>query len=539
MLNELLNSVQRRIVAFVEQADKEAILSDQAQMELSQLTQLGLASIFRASREENIVIIQTLAFFHWHCSLVSSIKEHHEAALMYFVLLSKLNPDRVPEVLKQAVQQHAANLSSRGTSIGAVLAGFSETAVVADIDEAIHRARSKIAANPRQGYSRATALSGLAEYLQMKFHTTNELSHLNEAIQARREAIASLPPEHELLSGSQYNLGNVLRIRFERIGRRADLDEAISVQTEAAEATPVGHPYRASRHSNLSAAYLLRYQEYDEPDDLNRAILQSEIAIAIDHPGLSKSLQTLANCLLMRFEESKNEDDLDAIIKIQRRALSLSADESADKANQMANLGASLREKFKINGISGYIDDAICLGRNAIRETQENAPSRAPKEHMLAEAYATRFEAYAVERDARMTIETWRRVVDEKNATTPLRMQAARDCGNFAANVRNDWATALWAYAEVVKLLQLLAWRANNRVDQIKWLGIWGGMPSRAASIALSAGKPLKAIALLEQGHGILWSQLLNFRTDFESLGVPHELASQLREIGSQLESNL
>ena len=542
MLEELLNSLQRKVAVFKERQEKQGglagleglVLDDASQQDAAELAQLWTQSRDQVPPEQTIAVFETLAAYYWCCWTVSSDEQYYGMALTMYGILASISPNLVPPAMQRTIQERMSTETRHDMSIGAVLAGLRESGSLTEIDEAISRARRDVAAAPKEGFVRANALSGLAEFLEMKFNVTNDLNFLNEAIQSRRDELASLPADHKLVSKTRYNLGNVLRIRFIRLGRRADIDEAISSYRVAVQETSVDDPFRASRSANLASAYQRRYERYHESQDLNDAIAWAELATSIDHPAMNVTLQIYAACLLRQFGETKSEKDLDKVIVAERKALALSSENNVVWGSILSNLGMLLRIKFELSGKSQHIDDALQMGINAYRTTDADAPSRAGKAMMLAATYATKYRAYGFPKDVSLAIELWREAAIS-NAPSAERIRAARDWGEMAADV-SQWNVAMEAYAEAVQLLELLAWRGLGRRDQVKWLTEWGGMPSTAASVAIAAGEVERAVALLEQGHGILWSQLLSQRMDFESLGIPPELAAQLRETGRQLE---
>jgi hypothetical protein len=98
-------------------------------------------------------------------------------------------------------------------------------------------------------------------------------------------------------------------------------------------------------------------------------------------------------------------------------------------------------------------------------------------------------------------------------------------------------AIALDGYRKAVELLHLLAWFGMGRSSQERWLARVPGLAQDAAAWALFAGDQEKAVEVLEQGRGILWSQLLDLRTDLAASGaVPGELTSKLAAIRAELD---
>jgi hypothetical protein len=81
------------------------------------------------------------------------------------------------------------------------------------------------------------------------------------------------------------------------------------------------------------------------------------------------------------------------------------------------------------------------------------------------------------------------------------------------------------------------AWHGLPRGAQEEHLSQWVGVASRAAATALDADQPETAVELLEQGRGVLWSQLLDSRTDVAALAeAAPELAQRLQAVRAGLD---
>jgi hypothetical protein len=83
-----------------------------------------------------------------------------------------------------------------------------------------------------------------------------------------------------------------------------------------------------------------------------------------------------------------------------------------------------------------------------------------------------------------------------------------------------------------VGLLPVLAARDLDRTDSEDMLVRYSGLASEAAACALAAGRPAAALELLEQARAVLWSQVLDTRTDLTVLSQVHpHLATELTAV--------
>jgi hypothetical protein len=131
---------------------------------------------------------------------------------------------------------------------------------------------------------------------------------------------------------------------------------------------------------------------------------------------------------------------------------------------------------------------------------------------------------------------TWQEAAALPIAPAATRIDAARAWGALAASL-SQWSIAVQGYAAAVHLLPLLAWRGVSRPSRERLLQDWAGLAADAAGCAIAAGQPDRAVELLEQGRGVLWSQILETRTDLTQLRqVAPELATRLDEVRRELD---
>jgi hypothetical protein len=95
----------------------------------------------------------------------------------------------------------------------------------------------------------------------------------------------------------------------------------------------------------------------------------------------------------------------------------------------------------------------------------------------------------------------------------------------------------LEAYNVALNLLPEVAWLGLSISDRHHQIKQAGTVVRDAASAAISAGQPEKAVEWLEQGRSIIWGQLLNLRNPVDSLEQKHpDLAKQLISLSTHLE---
>ena len=91
-----------------------------------------------------------------------------------------------------------------------------------------------------------------------------------------------------------------------------------------------------------------------------------------------------------------------------------------------------------------------------------------------------------------------------------------------------DWAEAVEGFGAAVELAGLAVPRELGRTDQEFRLGEFAGLGSEAAAACVQAGQPGRAVELFEQGRAVMFSQVLDARSDLTDLQQAHpELADR------------
>jgi CHAT domain-containing protein len=406
--------------------------------------------------------------------------------------------DEAIEVGRQAVaaiSEHHPDRPMYLSNLAAALRNrFQRTGRSADLNKAIATARAAVAAIPADHPDRPMYLTILASGLRSRFERVGDLDDLDEAITANDQAVEGIPADHPNRPMYLANLGNALRSRSERTGQRADLDEAVAVGREAVDAAPPDHPDRRMYLSDLSASLMTRFLQAGQQADLDAAITAGQAALdaaPVDHPDRAGMLSNLAGGLLLRYERTGELADLDAAMTVNRAAADASPADHPDRARILLNLGSGLRSRYRRVG-----DPA----------------------------------------DAEAATLAWQEAAALPTAPAAIRIDAARAWGVLAASL-GQWPVAVEGYAAAVHLLPLLAWRGVSRPSRERLLQDWAGLAADAAGCAVAAGQPDRAVELLEQGRGVLWSQLLETRTDLTQLQqVAPELATRLDEVRVELD---
>jgi tetratricopeptide (TPR) repeat protein len=398
----------------------------------------------------------------------------------------------------------------------------------ADLEEAIAVGREALAASqdPEQ---HPNILSNLAGTLNRAFEVSGRLPYLEEAFTYLREALDLSPVDSPYRAAYLTNLASALRYRFNRIGDIADLDESIECSRAAVDAVPVGHLERADYESSLSGRLRARFERLHDPSDLDEAITIGRRAVEsmpLTDPWSAERLSTLFGALRMRYEHARNPADLEEAIAVGRRAVDASLADDSARPRRMANLAVGLWIRFEHAGDLSDLEEALDLGRQAIEATPPLHPDRARYLYGQGRMRRVRFERLGLAEDATAAIGMWREAARMPIADTYSRLEAAYHWGRLAATMGN-WPEAVHGYAAAVELLPLLAWRGAARRSREQLLSDWPSLARDAGACAVMAQQPELGLQLLEQGRGVLWSDLLDVNADLAAL---HQAAGELAE---------
>ncbi len=349
------------------------------------------------------------------------------------------------------------------------------------------------------------------------------------------------------------HLAGALVRRFERDGAADDLEEAVACARRAVETTPAESTVDLhDRQAMLGLVLLSRYRhtghrtDLDQCVDAGRAVLALTDDIVGGPPGEHRrgALTALCNRLRMRYLLTEDGDDLEESVTAGREAVGLQPPGTRDEY-LLTNLGLSLWDRWARHGGAADLDEAIDLTGTVADALHPASPRRAHVLRTLARMLGQRSlagPAAARPDDAARCLALSREAATRTDTSPPAeRLEAAVAWADFAAaraaGGDGDWTEAADAHAVAVDLLALLTWRGLPRGDRERRLAPYAHLASDAAACAILAGRPEQAVELLDQGRSVLWSQVLDTRTDLTALRTAHpERAARLEERRSGLD---
>ena len=368
---------------------------------------------------------------------------------------------------------------------------------------------------------------------------------------------------------SQYILGSLHLERYTRLGALDDLDEALSHFLEPqhvgddsrlkdlARLCSLADPDDVPPLRFLAMALAERFAVVMDIDDLNKAIGYMRKAVhlcPLEHPHHSLYLSDLASLLLRRFVAGNDSDlaDLEESVETAYTALQaarpgyhpfyplqavlgLALTHGASKRDAkridkgVSNLTAARRNfaggahfqsrierdlsralfiKFEHTNAMDDLDDAIRYATSALERAPTNDCSCASLAFELGRMLVIRYSLSRVDVDLDLAIDTLRGVSNGSGLAS-TRLRAAMEWAKGAA-AHNGIAASL---VVALNILPLVAWPGHRMVIQFKTLrSLSADIGPWAAAYAILYGRPEDAVAYLERGRNVLWSQLLTFQ---------------------------
>ena len=249
------------------------------------------------------------------------------------------------------------------------------------------------------------------------------------------------------------------------------LAEAVQAGRDAVTATPVGHPARAGRLSSLGVALRELAERTGDTAVLAEAVQAGHDAIAdtpAGHPA---------------------------------------------RARHLNNLGLALQELAERTGDTAVLAEAVQAGRDAVTATPVGHPARAGRLSNLGAALQVLADRT---RDTELLAEAGRcftQAAQTAAAPSAVRISAYLAMAGLPDPAGGSPQEALAAVEAAVGLLPQVVPRALVRADREYSLGRLASLAAQAAAVAVTAGRPGRAVELLEQTRGVLVADTLDARS--------------------------
>ncbi|EJC97795.1 TPR-like protein [Fomitiporia mediterranea MF3/22] len=440
---------------------------------------------------------------------------------------------------------------------------FEQHGQTADLDDAIEHHRAALHLRPDGHPDRSASLNNLAVCLQIRFEQLGRTTDLDEAIKHHRAALQLRPASHPYRAMSLNNLAASLVIQYEQHGRPTDLDEAIELNRFALQIQPDSHPDRSTSLFTLAASLQIRFEQTGQVADLDEAIEHNRSALQLlpdshanhldeaikyhrlalqlrptGHPDRSMSLTNLAASLQVRSEQHGQTNDLDEAIDLHHAALQLRPDGHPNRSISLNNLATSLKMRFDQLGRTADLDGAIEMIREALQLRPDGHPDRSTSLASLAISLFSQFKKSGSLDDFEECMQLFGCAAEHKFSSSVVRIEVARRWADLARSHAHH--TTSRAYKVAMLLLQrslVVSPTLHTQHDFLTGKGDYRTLTLEAVAYAIHRNRLEEAIELLEQGRGILWSQMRGLRTPLDRLvETNRELADKFRNVSRQLE---
>ncbi|MER5601098.1 CHAT domain-containing tetratricopeptide repeat protein [Streptomyces sp. NPDC002265] len=458
---------------------------------------------------------------------------------------------------------------------------FQHTGKAAALEEAVRIHRQALAVTPHDHPDRPARLSNLGSALREMSDRNGQTAVLEEAVAVLREAAETTLHDHPARPYHLNSLGIALDRLFQRTGRMALLEEAIDVLLQASEIAPREHHGRLSHLNNLGTALLdlfrrtgrmealeeavrlLRRAIETTPDDhltvlltLGTALLSLfrrtgrmealEEAVRLlrtvaagvpdDHPDRPAHLNNLGSALMTLFERTGQTEMLREALDVLRAAAETEADDHPNRPMYLNNLATALQDLCERTGQLEKLDEGIEFLREAAQTAHHDDPIGSTILLNLGTALESSFARTRRTTVREEALDCYRHAADSATGLTINRIEAYRRLARMATDPQ-DAQEGLNAMESAIDLVATLAPGTLIRADREHQLGQVSQLASEAAAAALNAGRPDRAVELLERARGILAAETLATRSsEAARLREQHpHLADELDQLRNRL----
>ena len=397
----------------------------------------------------------------------------------------------------------------------ALVAWFKRTGDVDALNEGLAEERAAVASFPADHAARHDFLHSLAVTLGEVFERTGDVAYLDESVSLHREAVRTTGPGDPFLPAELSSLGLALVTVFELNGDTQPLIEALEAHRAAVAATPAGHPSRPVFVNGLALALSALSGRTGDTGLLAEAVhllRESVEAYPDGHPDLTMSRYNLGLLLKTLAAETGDTAALGEAVAALRAAVAATEDDDPAMAQHLSGLGNALVALGRDAGHSEALADAVDTVRAAKNATPPDHPGYAQRLFNLGSALSALHKRTA---DPGTLAEAERCYEDAARSESMAlmdRIGAYRALARLAQSGPRGHDRALAAVEAAAELLPRAAARSLARHDREHLLGRLSAFPSRAAAVAVAAGRPERAVELLEQTRGILVADTVNAR---------------------------
>lgn len=302
-----------------------------------------------------------------------------KACLKWFARVRRTSPDRVPESVRQALDESVYDEGWEEFGDPEWLSGDLLDAAIARLEVLFQQSSGELGSGVPGADSRDPGSAEeagddvpdavrhavtLAAYLTTRFEQRDHRSDLDRSIDLGRWVLDTGHATGQARQAATANLAGALMNVAETTSDSDALDEAVGLFDALADERGT-----AADYANLAMVLLARVEMHARDDDLDRSLVAARLGVALSGAGdpfLASRLSNLGAALRTAFDRHGDEDVLDEAIVVGRDAVRRSDPDDLDVVRRLTNLASSLSTRFERRRRRADIDESIDLGRLAV-----------------------------------------------------------------------------------------------------------------------------------------------------------------------------
>jgi CHAT domain-containing protein len=434
------------------------------------------------------------------------------------------------------VAQHLANLAL------VLRLAAEHTGDRATLASSLEAGREAVAACDDRHPERGGILLNMASSLGVMFRWTGDESVLAEAVQAARSAVAAIADGRPERAAALANLAGVLDAEFGRTGDSALVAEAVDALRAAAAILPRTDFKRPALLNNLGIALLSTFFRTGSDDALVSAVESLRQAVALLPAGRRRAryLSSLSRALAVLGEHNTDYALLAESVRAARAALAATSASDANRVRLLDGLAVALLAAHKAVPDSSMVEEAVQAEREAVLAGAADPSARIGALMNLGLALrqaAVRTDPMDIAALAEAA-SCYAEVAGDPSIWAMTRLTACQWLMSLTGVANVSPADGLSAAETAVSLLPQVASRGLVRIDREYQLSQRTSLAGEVAAAAVAAGRPERAVELLEQARGVLVAETIDTRTsDLGRLGdLQPTLAEELRGLRRRLD---
>ncbi|EXM20063.1 hypothetical protein FOTG_11883 [Fusarium oxysporum f. sp. vasinfectum 25433] len=420
---------------------------------------------------------------------------------------------------------------------------YSVLRVEDDFESGCKSLETAIASSSEDQNTIATWLEKLADLYDAKHGNLGRLEDLETVCRLRRDSLSATADDRERDKlARQIQLARTLYELFEETRNLSELQESITLTRETVAVTPEDDPEWLDRIRKLNVAIYILYHETGDSKDLEEAINVVKRYLekaSKDHPHWSEQLSNYSNYLDSLHSRTGDLAHLEEAVEFGRMSLKDIPKNSPNLQIVLGNLSIVLSRRSMIRGSMVDLEESVSYARTALEVTPKSMPEDSPFRTdiwtTLGDLFAAKFGTTWVTSDLEEAVRSYRCAVEHPTGNILRRIIAATSVMPLCLSLQDAYDIGRTAIDLVPGIATA---RSLETGDRQHLLSFARGLAASVTGAAIRLKKdPSEALAILEQGRGILGSSLDDIRTDIKELQQAFpQLAERFMRVREELE---